>query len=134
MNRYELHQKLKEAEEAGRKVGFEEGRKQLPYRSPMGHGHPLPLPVAQPIPSATSKYRCRVEINQSQNTAAYEMRATLFINNRYYNAIQTIGYEHYEQIRVNGSITDYMNRWLEGAYLAMWKEFKKDVIFELPSS
>lgn len=24
------------------------------------------------------------------------------------------------------------NRWLDGAYVAMWKEFKKDVIFELP--
>lgn len=137
MNRYELHQLVKEAEEKGRKAGFEEGRKQAPFRPSLipglGLGHPLPMPAGKPLPNTVGgKYRCRVEFGQCQHMAAYEIRATLFVGAKYYNAVDRLAYQTFEQLRVDGHLPRYLNRWLDGAYVAMWKEFKKDVIFELP--
>lgn len=126
MNRYELHEKLKEAEKKGYEAGLAVGS----AKSKPGFG--IPPPVADP--GASGKYRCRVEWSQMPNHAAYELRATLVVGRKYYNAKQTVPYDTWDQLRSEReSFKGYLNRWLDGAYVAMWKEFKKDVLFEFPN-
>lgn len=141
MNRYELEMKLKEAANKGRlegyNKGFEEGKKH-----PSFGGHPFPrefngavhIPSAPVATAPDGKYRCKVEVLRMQNMDAFEFRATLFIGRKYYNAKQIVSAETYYSLRNDrNGMTTYFNRWLDGAYAAMWKEFKKDVLFEFPN-
>lgn len=133
MNRYELHEKLKEAEKKGYQRGRDETLLQAASASrATTHAFGHPTPAADP--SLTGKYRCHVEWSQMPNHAAYELRATLVVGRKYYNAKQTVPYDTWDQLRSEReSFKGYLNRWLDGAYVAMWKEFKKDVLFEFPN-
>lgn len=131
MNRYELHQVLKEAEKKGYEAGRNETlRAQSMVAPSRGYNLGIPMP---PDPSINGKYRCKVEWLQCPDKAAYEVRATLLMGKKFYNAIQVISYQTWEELRRSDSFKDYIHRWLDGAYIAMWKEFKKDVLFEFPN-
>lgn len=128
MNRYELHKAMKEAEKRGYEAGCAETlRKQQlspPKTSYLGSFG------SAPGVSINGKYHCKVEWFQKMELAAYEIRATLIIGRKFYNAVQVVGYQTWADLQSSGSFKDYVQRWLDGAYLAMWKEFKKDVLFE----
>lgn len=131
MNRYERHIELKEAEEKGYKRGRAEGeRPSFSYAM----GHPMPRNVSYAPVAPGGKYKCKVEISPNPNSAAYTITATLFVGNKYYNAIQHVSLHTIAELQGSGNMPQYIERWLEGAYLAMWKEFKKDVVFDMPTA
>ena len=137
MNRYELHQKLKEAETKGFKAGFDEGRKQ-PAIAGLGHPVPRRMPSIEEMqrPAATlpdGKYRCVVEVAALPMRGAYEVRAVLYIGRKYYNAKQIMERDSWQYMQANRDhFTRWIQSWLDGAYKAMWSEFKKDIVFDMP--
>lgn len=128
MNRYELHLKLSEAE----KKGYQRGRDETLRTAGMvnratSHAYNLD-------PNLTGKYRCKVEWVQMPTMAAYELRVTLVVGRKFYNAKQVIDYMMWANVNeTRDRFKTYLNSWLDGAYKAMWAEFKKDVVFEFPN-
>lgn len=125
MNRYELHDALTKA----KAEGIEEGKRQAErddVRRTAGLGsHPMPR---------TGQPRLVAKFKRMDNHDAYELRATLYVGDKYYNAIQQVDREIIQQMISDKphKRDEYINFWVQGAKNAILKEFEKDILYVAP--
>lgn len=124
MNRYELHEALKEAREEGAAEALSKVVAEQRMYHPTASSNQLAMPFGT---GSNGKYKCVLEFKELYDRAAYELRATLYVNRKFYNATQIISYDMWGRLVADDSYKRFLENWQDGACKAMWAEFRKDV-------